>query len=120
MKILANSGYHRALSQIETFIEKGVKNLSKSQTDDLEKLSKAVEEFESQRYPMPLHTSISEVLEYYMQENGVNKTELSRQLGVPNSTLSELISGKKKINLSIAKKLHEKLKIDGNFLLEIA
>jgi HTH-type transcriptional regulator / antitoxin HigA len=68
---------------------------------------------------MPLQTSIRDVLEYYMQENGVNKTELSKRLEVPDSTLSDIINGKKKINLTIAKKLHEKLKIDGNFLLEI-
>jgi hypothetical protein len=70
MKILTSSGYHRALAQIETFIEKGFKNLSKSQTDELEKLSKAVEEFESLRSPMPLHINISDVLEYYLQEKG--------------------------------------------------
>jgi HTH-type transcriptional regulator/antitoxin HigA len=68
---------------------------------------------------MPLQTSIRDVLEYYMQENGVNKTELSKRLEVPDSTLSDIINGKKKINLTIAKKLHAKLKIDGNFLLEI-
>jgi antitoxin component HigA of HigAB toxin-antitoxin module len=37
---------------------------------------------------------------------------------VPNSTMSEIINGKKKLNLSIIKKLHEKLNIDG--LLETA
>jgi HTH-type transcriptional regulator/antitoxin HigA len=69
---------------------------------------------------MPIYTSIKDILEYYMFEKGINKVELSKQLEVPNSTLSEIINGKKKINLSIAKKIHQKLKIDGNFLLEIA
>jgi len=29
------------------------------------------------------------------------------------------MNGKKKINMAIAKKLHQKLKIDGNFILEM-
>jgi HTH-type transcriptional regulator / antitoxin HigA len=120
MKILTNSKYHTALARIETFVEKGFKNLTKSQTAELESLSKAVEEYEAQKYPMPVYTSIKDVLEYYMSEKGLNKVELSKQLEVPNSTLSEIINGKKKINLSIAKKIHQKLNIDGNFLLEIA
>ena len=55
-----------------------------------------------------------------MFENSINKGELSKHLQIPNSTLSEIMNGKKRINLAIAKKLHEKLHIDGNFILEIA
>ncbi len=55
-----------------------------------------------------------------MFENKINKVELSRYLEIPNSTLSEIMNGKKKINLAIAKKLHQKLDIDGNFILEVA
>ncbi len=50
----------------------------------------------------------------------MNKSQISKHLEKPNSTLSEIMNGKKKINLSIAKKLHQKLKIDGNFILEVA
>ncbi len=120
MKIVTNSQYHAALAQIEAFIEKGFSNLTKPETAELESLSKSVEEYETQKYPMPLHTDIVDVLEYYMFEHKINKTELSRQLEIPNSALSEIMSGKKKINLAIAKKLHQKLKIDGNFILEVA
>lgn len=120
MKIVTNSQYHTALAQIETYIEKGFSKLTKSETIKLENLSKEIEEHESKKYPMPVYTSIKDMLEYYMFENRINKSELSRHLQIPNSTLSEIISGKKKINLSIAKKLHQKLNIDGNFILEVA
>jgi len=120
MKIVTNSQYHKALAEIETFIEKGFSNLTKSETTQLEILSKNVEEYESQKYPMPIYTSIKDILEYYMFENSINKVELSKHLQIPNSTLSEIMNGKKRINLAIAKKLHQKLHIDGNFILEIA
>src|SRR6478752_6742031 len=114
MKIVTNSQYHSALSEIESFIEKGFSNLTKSDTIKLEDLSKNVEEYESQKYPMPIYTSIKDILEYYMFENSINKVELSKHLQIPNSTLSEILNGKNRINLSIAKKLHQKLNIDGN------
>lgn len=120
MKIATNSQYHRVLAQIEAFIEKGFSKLTKSETVQLENLSKDVEEYESQKYPMPIYTSIKDILEYYMFENSINKVALSKHLEIPNSTLSEIMNGKKKINLAIAKKLHQKLNIDGNFLLEVA
>ncbi len=120
MKISTNSQYHSALAQIERYIEKGFKNLTKRETAELKKLSVTVEEYEMQKYPMPLQTDIREILEHYMFEKRMNKSQLSKQLEIPNSTLSEIMNGKKKINLSIAKKLHQKLNIDGNFILEVA
>lgn len=120
MKIETNSQYHKAISAIETFIEKGFNKLSVVETKELESLSRDVENYENQKYPMPVYTSITDMLEYYMFEKSMNKTELSSYLEIPNSTLSEIMNGKKKINLSIAKKLHQKLNIDGNSILELA
>ncbi len=120
MKIASNSQYHTALAEIETFIEKGFGNLTKKETGKLEQISLAVEAYEKNRYPMPVATTIPALLEEYMHENKMNRVQLSQMLEVPNSTMSEIINGKKKPNLSIVKKLHDKLNIDGNFLLETA
>lgn len=120
MKITSNSQYHAALAEIESFIEKGFSNLTKKETEKLKQISMAVEAYEKTKYPMPVATTIPAILEEYMHENKLNKGQLSKMLEVPNSTMSEIINGKKKLNLNIAKKLHQKLNIDGNFLLETA
>jgi HTH-type transcriptional regulator/antitoxin HigA len=120
MKITTNSQYHGTLARIEAFIEKGFSNLTEKETEELKHISLAVETYESKKYPMPVQTTIPDILEDYMHENRINKAQLSKILEVPNSTISEIINGKKHINLSIAKKLHQKLNIDGNFLLETA
>ncbi len=120
MKISTNSQYHSVLAKIESFIEKGFKHLTKRETEELQKLSVSVEEYEAQKYPMPLQAGVKEILEHYMFEKKINKSKLAEKLEIPNSTLSEILNGKKKINLAIARKLHQKLKIDGNFLLEVA
>lgn len=64
MKI--GSQYHLALAQVESYIEKGFKNLTKRETTELQKLSEAVEEYENQKYPMPLYAGIKDILEHYM------------------------------------------------------
>ncbi|MEO5582923.1 MAG: helix-turn-helix domain-containing protein [Saprospiraceae bacterium] len=120
MKIESNSQYHSILAKIESYIEKGFNKLSKKETEDLKFLSIAIEEYELHKYPMPIRTGVKEILEHIMLEQKINKTQLAKTIEIPNSTLSDLLSGKKKINLSIARKLHQKLKIDGNFLLEVA
>ena len=106
--------------KIEKFIEKGFNKLSKTETAELESLSKLVEAFEVKKFPMPLYTDIRDVLEHYMSENNINQTELSKKLEISNSALSEILSGKKKLNINIAKKIHQVLKIDGNLILELA
>ena len=116
--ISTNSQYHSTLAKIESLIEKGFSNLTNSETSELQGLSLAVEQYEMQKYPMPLQTGLTEILEHYMLEQKLNKTQLSQRLEIPNSTLSEIMNGKKKINIAIAKKLHQKLQIDGNLLLE--
>jgi HTH-type transcriptional regulator/antitoxin HigA len=114
-----NSAYHFAMSKIEAFIEKGFDQLSVEETIELEQLSLNVENYESQKYSMPIKATIPEMLQDLMFEQQINKTELSRRLGISNSALSEILSGKKKINLSIARKLHDKLNFDGNVILEM-
>ncbi|GAA4318095.1 helix-turn-helix domain-containing protein [Compostibacter hankyongensis] len=120
MKISSNRQYHTALAKIEAFIEKGFGNLTATETEQLRVISLAVEAYEKEKYPMPVTTTIASILEEYMYENKLNKGQLSQILEVPNSTLSEIINGKRKLNLRIVKKLHQKLNIDGNFLLETA
>ena len=116
--ITSNSEYHLALASIEKFIERGFSQLTKAETAELKKLSLEVEDYEQKKYPMPLQFNIIEMLEGYMFENRINRKELSKLLEVSNSALSEILNGKRPLNLTIAKKLHQKLNIDGNLLLE--
>ncbi|EHQ27198.1 helix-turn-helix domain-containing protein [Mucilaginibacter paludis] len=117
-RIENNSDYYIALSKIESFIARGFDNLSVKETKELETLSLLVEQFETDKYPMPMQASITDVLQNIMHEKKMNKSQLSAFLEIPNSTLSSILNGKKKINMGIAKKLHSKLHIDGNLILE--
>ena len=118
--IISASQYHTALAKIERFIEKGFGNLSKEQTAELKNLSASVQAYEQTKYPMPLFISIADILIYHMQQENLTQAALSKKLGISNSAMSDFINGKKRPNLAIVIKHHEKLNIDGNLLLKIA
>ena len=117
--IMNNSEYFSSVALIEKFIEKGFDKLSPQETEELAQLSKRVELYEMKKYPMPLHASVTNLLESVMREKRINKSELSKILEISNSTLSEILNGKRSINLKIAKRLHDKCMIDGNVILEL-
>jgi HTH-type transcriptional regulator / antitoxin HigA len=113
-----NSQYYIALAKIESFIDKGFDYLDAEETKELAILSEKVELYETKKFPMPIKTSIVNLLESIMQEKRLNQSEFSRMLEISGSMLSEILHGKKKINLKIARKIHSKLHIDGNVILE--
>lgn len=58
------------------------------------------------------------MIELKMYEMRLKQRDLADLLGVESSRVSEYLNGKRKINIEIAKKIHEKLGIDGNFILK--
>ena len=120
LKISSNREYYEHLAKLEALLERGFDQLNESETQYLTTLSVAVEDYEMTRYPMPVKATLESLLRSVMYENHLNKSELAMMLGIPNSTLSDLMTGKRRINMNIARKMHEKLKIDGNLLLEVS
>jgi HTH-type transcriptional regulator/antitoxin HigA len=117
-QIKNNSEYYTCLARIESLIEKGFDHLSEKETSELAQLSEKVEIYEIRKYPMPLKPSVVDILENIMREKRLNQSELSKILDVPDSTLSGILNGKRKLNLDLAKKLHSKFHVDGNMILE--
>ena len=50
----------------------------------------------------------------------LKQKQLAKVLEISEARISELLTGKRKINIELAKKLHSKLKIDAHFILEAA
>jgi HTH-type transcriptional regulator / antitoxin HigA len=63
-------------------------------------------------------TTLIGMIELKMYEMRLKQRDLADLLGVESSRVSEYLNGKRKINIEIAKKIHEKLGIDGNFILK--
>ncbi len=112
--------YHLAMAEIETYLAKGFDNLTAQEDDELEILSKKVNQYENIHFPMPVKHDLATILEAYMKENNLTKQRLASFLGVGNSTLSEVLNKKRPITLDFAKRLHTKIHLDGNLILEMA
>jgi HTH-type transcriptional regulator / antitoxin HigA len=110
--------YHTAMAEIESFLQKGFANLSKMEENRLQRLSEAVEVWELQARPMPLQPSFADILVYLMQNKRYSQSELSENLSVSKSLLSEILNGKKKPNLDIVVAIHKRFGIDANVLLD--
>ena len=126
-KITNDSEHEVIASKIEELLKKsssngGFSSLTKEETLLLKNLSLLVEEYEdNQLHLMPIKApkTIIEMIRFKMYEMNIKQKQLAKLLEMSEARISELLNGKRKLNLEIAKKLHRKLNIDAKFLLEV-
>lgn len=119
--------YGDLMAHIETFLLKataggGFASLSAEEADELARLSLLAETYEDSIPLMPIKVprSIAEMLQFKMYEKKLNQREMAALLEVPETRLSEILRGKRSINLATAKQLRSKLAIDADFILDYA
>ncbi|MDP4213082.1 MAG: helix-turn-helix domain-containing protein [Bacteroidota bacterium] len=117
-KINNKQQYYSAMAEIENYLQKGISNLTETEENHLDELSRAVEIWELKEYPMPMQPSFQEILIYIMQYKRYSQAKLSEDLSISKSLLSEILSGKKQPNLDLVINLHQGFGIDANILLE--
>ncbi|HTI94191.1 MAG TPA: helix-turn-helix domain-containing protein [Puia sp.] len=118
MKVTNRHEYFLAMAEIEALVNKGSENLTPVEEAHYGKLAEAVEAWEMKEFPMPFSPSVRDILLYIMRQQSLTQTAIAKVLDISNSALSEILSGKKKPNLDLAKQLHNKFHIDGNLILE--
>jgi HTH-type transcriptional regulator / antitoxin HigA len=116
---ITNDREHQiALDFIEPFLKKGFANLTADEDTELYRVSMLIHEYEKVLYPLPIKPqTITEMIELKMYEMKLKQRDLSKLLGVTENRLSEILNGKRKVNMDFAKRLHLRLNIDANFIL---
>jgi HTH-type transcriptional regulator/antitoxin HigA len=119
--------YQQLMAQIETLLQKataggGFAALNPDEATELAQLSAWAEAYEDSIPLMPIKVpqSIPEMIEFKMYEKKMKQREMAQLLEVPETRLSEILRGKRRVNLDMAKTLRTKLKIDADFILEHA
>jgi HTH-type transcriptional regulator/antitoxin HigA len=119
--------YDEVMKHIEKLLQKstqigGFDKLPKEDADTLAKLSLLAEQYEDSIPLMPIKapSTLTEMIRYKMFEMNLKQKQLAKLLGISEARISELLTGKRKINMELAKKLHTKLNIDAHFILEVA
>ena len=115
--------YEETMKSIEKILHKtsrngGFEKLNVKEKATLKKLSALAERYEDSIPLMPIKAprTITEMIRYKMFEMNLKQKQLARMLEISEARISELLTGKRKINIELAKKLHQKLKIDAAFI----
>ncbi|MGH2645883.1 MAG: helix-turn-helix domain-containing protein [Chitinophagaceae bacterium] len=116
--ITTETAYNKALKEVYSLMSKGEENLTDKDAMDITTMAKVIQEYEKIHYPFPIPKTIPEMVELKMFEKKLNRVTLAKKLGVANSKLSQILNGKRPPDVKFLKAVHEKLGVDGNFILE--
>src|ERR1700753_1477569 len=110
-----NVQYEEALARVYELMQKNLKPESKD-SDELEVLSILVKDYELDHYPVPKPSPL-EAVKFRIEQIGMSEAELSTILGA-RSRKSEILSGKRKLSLTMIRKLNEVLHIPAEVLIQ--
>jgi len=107
--------YESALIVVERFMD-NQSGLSDDERDDMEVLSILIEKYEDIQYPISKSDPIA-VIEYAMNQRGLVRSDLYDIFGSSGRT-SEIFNKKRNLSIEMVKKLHKKLNIPYELLIE--
>ena len=126
-KINSQEEYQQVMERVESYLQKstvqgGLHTLLANEKEELRHLSLLAEAWEDGIPLMPIRQpkTLTEMLKLKMYERKLKQKDLAALLGISATRLSEVMQGKRKINMDLAKRLYSVLKIDAGFILEQA
>lgn len=105
--------YEEYLQRAYSLMQKDIKP-DTDESDELELLTLLINEYEDENYPIPAPDPL-EAIKFRLEQMGVKESYLSSIIG--STRKSEIMSGKRKLNLSMIRKLSEKLHISADILI---
>lgn len=107
--------YSAALERVYNLMQNSPKPDSEA-SDELEILSILIKEYENKQYPMEKPSPL-EAIRFRLEQLNLSEAQLSELLGY-RSRKSEILSGKRKLNLAMIRKLNEVLQIPAEVLIK--
>lgn len=120
--------YESVMVRIEELIKKTTDageadGLTKAEHDELKELSTIAADYEDNVlniYPLAEPTLLVLNIEQEMLKRRLKQRDLANLLGISEARVSNVLRGKSRIGITLAKRMHERLGIDGNLILKYA
>lgn len=105
--------YQTALDEIDQLVES---QPGTPEGDRMDVLVTLVEAYETRNFPIPEPDDPVQVLEYYMDSRGLNRSDLVLYLG-SKERVSEVLNRKRRLSLQMIQRLHDGLGIPADLLI---
>jgi antitoxin component HigA of HigAB toxin-antitoxin module len=128
-KLKNRTEYDEAKSRVESLIAEATAksmlepDMDNAYTQEIALLSKQMAAYEDEYLnilPLRKKSPLIASIEDYFYAHGMRQKDGARFLGVNESQFSQIMSGRRRISMSFAKRLHSKLGIDASMILEYA
>lgn len=111
--IKTEADYEEALVRLKSIFHAEANSVN---GDEAEVLSILIEKYEEEHYPIGMPDPI-EAIKFRMEQMGMNQKDLVEIIGF-TSRVSEILNRKRKLTLSMIRKLHTALKIPTEVLVQ--
>jgi HTH-type transcriptional regulator/antitoxin HigA len=111
--IRSEEDYQAALKEIDTLLES---QPGTPEGDRMDVLVTLVEAYEARHFPIPEPDDPLEVLKYYMESRGLNRSDLIPYLG-SKERVSEILNRKRGLSLEMIRRLHNGLGIPADLIM---
>ena len=125
--IATHDDYIDLMVTIEKMLQKatqkgGFAHLLPDEAEELARLSLLAESYEDAIPVFPINPpqSLEQMIRLKMMQMNIKQKEMSKMLDITESHLSEILSKKRRITMDVAKKLRNVLKIEADFILDMA
>jgi HTH-type transcriptional regulator/antitoxin HigA len=111
-----------ALTQLDQLIAEGFEGAAERE-QQFDILAKAIENYQVRAGYFPVYskpTTLPAMIELKRQQRQLKQKDLAQLLEVPAGRLSQILSGKRRVTMDLAKKLYERLDISPEFILKTA
>ena len=114
--ITSEAELKRAIEIVNELVDRGFKDLTHGEEAYLDVLSDVVEKYENMHHPIPDAGPV-EILKFFIEDRNTNQRAVALGSGIAVSTISEILAGRRQMNLEHMQKLAAFFKIDAGVFL---
>jgi HTH-type transcriptional regulator/antitoxin HigA len=111
--IKTEEDYNEALVRLEFIFDAAINS---AEGDEVQILGMLIENYENEHFPIGFPDPI-EAIKFRMEQMGYTQADLAGIIGL-KSRASEILNRKRKLSLEMIRKLHEKMNIPTNVLIQ--